>query len=294
MKIKEAVEFGIKVLSDGFGQDTDLGNTREITSNVYFLLSYLTKTEVSELRSKQDKELSDKEAKTFNEWLARRLELEPVQYITGETEFWSLPICVGPGVLIPRQDTETLVSEVNNYFKDKKNNYHFLDIACGSGCIGISLLSLFPKSRVTFSDKYEAPIRYTKKNIERHGFKDRSKVIRSDMFKNIPNDLRFDAIISNPPYIPQDELKSVSLQITLFEPVEALSAGALGLDFYGLFATEAVKFLTPNGALFLEIGYNQCEDVIKILKKNGWKDVKAVKDLGANYRVVIAKNLNVQ
>jgi release factor glutamine methyltransferase len=84
------------------------------------------------------------------------------------------------------------------------------------------------------------------------------------------------------------------MQITLFEPMESLTAGSSGLDFYELFASQAVNFLTPNGALFLEIGYNQCEDVTRILKEKGWNDVKAVKDLGGNHRVVIAKNPNVR
>lgn len=289
MKIKEAVEFGIQTLADGFGHKIDLGNKREVTSNVYFLLSYLTKMSISELKSVQNKELNKNKVDTFNNWLARRLEMEPIQYITGETEFWSLPIYVGPGVLIPRQDTETLVSKVKDHFKDKNKNYNFLDIACGSGCIGISLLNIFSNSKVTFSDKYDAPISYTKKNIKRHDLKGRATVIKSDMFSNIPKDLKFDAIVSNPPYIPQNELKSISMQITLFEPMESLSAGSSGLDFYKLFASQAVKFLTPNGALFLEIGYNQCEDVIRILMEKGWKEVTAVKDLGGNHRVVIAK-----
>ena len=85
----------------------------------------------NELKSGHDKELGESEINTFNNWLARRLEMEPIQYITGETEFWSLPIYVGPGVLIPRQDTETLVSEVKDHFKDKNKNYNFLDIGCG-------------------------------------------------------------------------------------------------------------------------------------------------------------------
>jgi release factor glutamine methyltransferase len=294
MKIKNAIEFGINMLSEGFGNETDLGDKREITSNVYFLLSYLTQMSISELKSEQNKELSKNEIDTFHNWLARRLEMEPVQYITGETEFWSQPIYVGPGVLIPRQDTETLVSEINDHFKDKNKDHRFLDIACGSGCIGLSLLKIFPNSNVTFADKYDVPIMYTERNIKRLGFKDRATVIKSDMFNELPKNSKFDAIVSNPPYIPQDELKSISVQITLFEPIESLTAGIKGLDFYELFAAQAVKFLTPNGALFLEIGYNQCEDVTRILKEKGWKEVRAVKDLGGNHRVVIAKNPNVQ
>ena len=289
MTIKEAVEFGIKTLSDGLGLDDDLGNEREIDSNVYFLLSSLTQKSIAELKTNQQKELSKADVEKFNSWIERRLRMEPVQYIAGETEFWSLPIQVGIGVLIPRQDTETLVDEVKKHFKDVNGKYKFLDIGCGSGCIGISLLNIFKNSGTTFSDKYDVPIKYTNKNLERHSLHNRATVIQSDMFSNIPENSKFDAIVSNPPYIPEAELRSVSMQITLFEPMEALSAGSSGLDFYKLFADKAVNFLTPNGALFLEIGYNQCEDVIRIFIEKGWQEVTAVKDLGGNHRVVIAK-----
>ena len=289
MTIKEAIEFGIKTLSDGFGIETDLGNEREVYSNIYFLLSYLTKKSIVELKTNQELELSKTDIEKFNSWLERRLKMEPVQYIVGETEFWSLPIYVGRGVLIPRQDTETLVDEVKKHFKDSSDKYNFLDIGCGSGCIGISLLNIFKNCHTTFTDKYDAPIKYTKKNLERHKLQNRATVIQSDMFEQIPKNLKFDAIVSNPPYIPEKELRSVSMQITLFEPMEALTAGSSGLDFYELLASSAVNFLTPNGALFLEIGYNQCEDVIRILKGKGWQKVTAVKDLGGNHRVVIAR-----
>jgi len=293
MTIKEAIEFGIKTLSDGFGTDTDLGNEREVQSNVYILLSHLTKKSIVELKTNQQDELSNADIEKFNGWLERRLEMEPTQYIVGVTEFWSLPIYVGPGVLIPRQDTETLVDEVKKHFKDINGKYNLLDIGCGSGCIGISLLSIFKNAHTTFIDKYDAPIKYTKKNLERNKLQNRATVIQSDMFQNIPKDSKFDAIVSNPPYIPEEELKSVSMQITLFEPMEALTAGSSGLNFYELFANEAVNFLTPNGALFLEIGYNQCEDVIRILREKGWQEVNSVKDLGGNHRVVIAKKSKV-
>jgi release factor glutamine methyltransferase len=257
------------------------------------LLSYLTKKSIVELKTNQEQVLSKTDIETFNGWLERRLEMEPVQYIVGETEFWSLPIYVGPGVLIPRQDTETIVDEVKKYFKDTNVKHNFLDMGCGSGCIGISLLNIFPNAHTTFVDRYDVPIKYTKRNLERHKLQNRATVIQSDMFSNIPSDLKFDAIVSNPPYIPEEELMSVSMQITLFEPREALTAGSLGLDFYEIFASKAVNFLTPDGALFLEIGYNQCEDVIRILREKGWQEVSSVKDLGGNHRVVIAKRSKV-
>lgn len=286
MTIAEAVEFGEKTLSE-------INETqREVTSNVYILLSSLLKMSIPHLKFNSQIELTPNQIKTYQRWLERRLTFEPVQYITGETEFWSLPIMVGEGVLVPRQDTESLVSELKGYFNDINANYHFLDMGCGTGCIGISLLTIFPNSTVTFVDNYAKPIEYTKKNLERLNLSNRANVVMSDMFNGKilrQNTTLYDAIVSNPPYIPSYDLKSLSIQITLFEPLEALKAGESGLTFYEIFAAQAKKFLKPNAPLFLEIGYNQAEDVVKIFKDFAWQDPKIFMDMAGKPRVFFAK-----
>lgn len=284
MTVAEAVDLGRSAL-----QVIDQSE-REIDSNIYFLLSSLLNKSTSELKLDQKLDLSPEQIKKYNNWLERRLTFEPAQYITGETEFWSLPIMVGSGVLVPRQDTESLIAEMNKHFQKKEDTFLFLDMCCGSGCIGISLLDSFPNSRVVFSDKYSTPIKYTTKNLKRLNFDNRARVVVSDMFKSLDNSEKFDAIVSNPPYIPSDELKSLSMQITLFEPIEALQAGDSGLIFHEIFASEARRFLKPNAPIFLEIGYNQAEAVIELFRSAGWHDPKVLLDLAGKPRVLFARN----
>jgi release factor glutamine methyltransferase len=191
---------------------------------------------------------------------------------------------------VPRQDTESLITEVKKHFPDVNGKYHFLDMGCGSGCIGIGLLTVFPNSTVKFVDKYPTPIEYTKKNLAHLKLGNRAEVVMSDMFTGLNNKEKFDAIVSNPPYIPSGDLKSLSIQITIFEPMEALKAGDSGLIFHEMFALQAKKFLKPNAPLFLEIGYNQAEDVIKLFNSAGWLEPKVLMDVAGKPRVLFAKN----
>ncbi len=294
MTITEAVEFGKNTLASIFDTDPQMRNNdemeREINSNVFFLLSSLLKMSIPHLKFNSKIELTPTQLKTYQGWIERRLTFEPVQYITGETEFWSLPILVGDGVLVPRQDTESLIIEMKKHFPDINGKYHFLDMCCGSGCIGISLLSVFPNSIVKFSDKYLKPIEYTRKNLSNLNLENRAEIALSDMFEKLGNHEKFDAIISNPPYIPSEELRSLSMQITLFEPIEALKAGDSGLIFHEIFAIQAKKFLKPNAPLFLEIGYNQAEDVIKLFSSAGWQEPQVLLDMAGKPRVLFVRN----
>ncbi len=290
MKIKEALGFGIDALTYGLYLQDDKETKRHIESDVYFLLTSLLNSNRTYIKTNPDKELSKEDEEKFKSWLARRLSLEPVQYISGETEFYSLNFYVGKGVLIPRQDTETLVELVEKHFHDKKKELLFMDLCCGSGCIGISLLKTFPNSNCVFVDKHKAPIEYTLKNIKRHELEKRAKVIESDLFSTLNKDLRFDAIVCNPPYISPQDLKSVSMQITLFEPIEALKGGTDGLYYYRQVADSGQRFLKPSAPLFMEIGYNQSKDVCQIFKN--WDKTTIHKDLTGNPRVVKALRPN--
>ena len=294
MTITEAVEFGKRTLASIFDTDPQMRTNdemeRETNSNVYFLLSGLLNMSIPHIKFNSKKELTPDQLKTYHDWLERRLTFEPVQYITGETEFWSLPILVGEGVLVPRQDTESLIIEMKKSFPDTKGKYHFLDMCCGSGCIGVSLLSVFPNSIVKFSDKYLKPIEYTRKNLSKLGLEGRAQIALSDMFDELNDNEKFDAIVSNPPYIPSEDLRSLSMQITLFEPIEALKAGDSGLIFHEIFAKQAKKFLKPNAPLFLEIGYNQAEDVMKLFISAGWQEPQVLADIAGKPRVLCVRN----
>jgi len=286
MKIKEAISFGIDALTYGLNLQNSDDTKRQIENDVYFLLSSLLGKNISFIKTNYDFEMNKKDEEKYKTWLAKRLSLEPVQYITGETEFFSLDFYVGKGVLIPRQDTETIIEIAEKHFKDKNNNYLFLDMCCGSGCIGISLLKTFPNSKCVFVDKYKTPLEYTLRNIKRHNLENRSIIIESDLFTVLDDCTKFDAILCNPPYIAPEELKSISLQITLFEPLEALKGGSDGLYYYRQLADSASKFLKPSAPLLVEIGYNQAKDVEGVLKN--WSKTQVFNDLAKNPRVLKA------
>jgi release factor glutamine methyltransferase len=286
MNVEQAVKLGEKALSSIMNKEMET----EIRSNIYFLLASLLKMTIPNIRFQTTKELSPSEEDIFLKWIERRLKGEPVQYITGECEFWSMTFNVGDGVLIPRQDTETLVTEVKNDYSRTGNslngNYNFLDICCGTGCIGISILSFMPSANAMFSDISHKAIQYASLNAKNLGVNNRAKFVQSDMFSGLKVTAPFDLITANPPYIKRNDLKGLPIEICLFEPNEALDGGDDGLKFYHILAGQGRKFLKKKGRLYTEIGYNQAEQVTDIFSSNGWNDIRIIKDLSKNPRVL--------
>jgi release factor glutamine methyltransferase len=293
MDIKKAIKFGEEALL------SVIKDKREVNSNINFLLSYLLRKS----KTKKDKninnknasknitnlilnnyELTKEEKNIFINWIERRLTLEPVQYITEETEFFSIPIKIKNGVLIPRQDSETLVEEV---LKSVVKESYFLDICAGSGCLGIAILKNLKNSKAVFVDKYKTPISLINKNLKILNLEKRANVICSNMFSKVSG--KFDFIVSNPPYIKKEELKSLAIDITMFEPEEALLAGNDGLCFHKILAKEAMNFLKDDSYIFIEIGHNQGAELLKIFKKEKWGNIEIIKDLSNNDRVLKAK-----
>ncbi|MBN1113942.1 MAG: peptide chain release factor N(5)-glutamine methyltransferase [Oligoflexia bacterium] len=286
MKLGSAVSYGINSLSAIFEK-----NSRENSCDVYFLLSCLLDKSISELKNNPDILLTAEQAARFKGWIERRMKYEPVQYITGETEFWSHKIRVSSGVLVPRQDSETIISEVVRHL-NPGGKYRFLDLCSGSGCLGIALLGCFPDSFADFVDKYPAPLEYTRLNISKNGYTARTDVIGSDMFdelQKLGKTGSYDAIVSNPPYISTEDLLGLPVNIVNFEPNEALKGGENGLLFHSIIADKAIVFLKKGGLLFLEIGFNQSEQVVRLFGNGTWTDVRVVNDLNNNPRVLIAK-----
>ena len=211
----------------------------------------------------------------------------PLQYIFGEWGFYGCRFKVGPGVLIPRQDTETLVDTALEFLKDKESP-EVLDLCSGSGCIGITLAKQKPLSKVTLVEKYEEAMRYLKENIKLNGAENATAVL-ADVFE--PQfDNEFDIIVSNPPYIPTDEMDLLSYEVK-FEPETALYGGEDGLLFYRFIAADYIKYLKKGGMLAFEVGINEADAVCEILLVAGYKDIKKQKDLNGIYRVVSGKAL---
>lgn len=209
----------------------------------------------------------------------------PVQYITNFQEFMNMSFYVNKNVLIPRQDTEVLVEEVISLAK-KRADIKILDLCTGSGIIGISLSKNLKNAKVYASDISEGALKVAKQNNERNNTN--VNYIHSDLFENIPK-IKFDYIVSNPPYIKTDVIDTLSDEVRK-EPILALDGGYDGLKFYTKIAKEAIEYLKYGGYLCLEIGYDQKDEVIEILKNTGvYTKIYCKKDLCDNDRIIIAK-----
>ncbi len=218
----------------------------------------------------------------------RRASHEPMQYILGYAEFMGLRFKVDNNVLIPRPDTEICVEYLIDLIGSSPA--HILDIGTGSGCIPISILKNCPGCVASAVDISEKALEIARENAFQNGVSQRIEFTKTDILSDFPKE-DFDFIVSNPPYIRDGVIPRLMSDVKDFEPYGALSGGADGLVFYRRIAAEAAKHITPDGSLVFEIGYDQAEDVLGILKANGYSEIKVIKDLSGNDRVVTAKIL---
>jgi release factor glutamine methyltransferase len=231
-----------------------------------------------------DDVLDEIDVGTFRQLLTRRLEREPVAYITGEKEFWSRSFHVTPDVLIPRPETEHLIEAVLTHFPDTRVPCSFCDIGTGSGCIAITLACEFPQAHITATDISAAALAVAKTNAERHGVTDRIAFFQGDMFAAfddgaIKGDLQtFDAIVSNPPYVARHEMGELEPELN-FEPRHALSDEQDGLTFLRRLVDEAGDRLTPHGLLIVETGLCGLPE-----ESNGMRLQEHITDLAGHLR----------
>ena len=226
-----------------------------------------------------NEEVTDDLIKEYELSVKKRAEHIPLQYITGETEFMGLNFKVNSSVLIPRQDTEVLVEEA---LKIVKPGMDVLDMCTGSGCIIISILHNVSDAKGYAADISKQAINIAKENAKLHEVPVLFE--RSDLFENISG--TYDVIVSNPPYIPTDVIPELMPEVKEFEPVEALDGKEDGLFFYRKIVAESRQYLKENGHLMFEIGYDQGKAVSDMMCEAGFKEVRVVKDLSGNDRVV--------
>lgn len=241
--------------------------------------------------------LDEKSCEEYFKLINLRAEGRPVQYIIGEQEFMGISFKVNQDVLIPRQDTETLVEEVIREIKSRMQHkkvpvgeYQILDLCCGSGAIGISLCKYLTNVKVTASDISDKAIAIAKENAENAGVSKSMKFVESDIFSSLkkgPDAMKFHIIVSNPPYIESDVIPTLQKEIRKYEPMIALDGGENGLDYYQRIIAGSPALLKPNGMLFLEIGHNQGEEVCRLLGGSGkFEKIEILKDLADHDRVV--------
>lgn len=274
MTYREAVEFGTKCLTDAGVPDAAL--------DAWYLLQMVCKIERSYYYVHGEEDITQDAQKEYEIAVQKRAEHIPLQYIIGEQEFMGLRFKVNSNVLIPRQDTETLVEQV---LKIVKPGMKVLDLCTGSGCVLISVLKNAPELTGMGSDISKTALLVAKENAKLHEVD--AEWVRSDLFDNITE--TFDVIMANPPYIPTGEILSLMPEVRDFEPENALDGGADGLDFYRKIAGQAKDYLNPGGYVYMEIGYDQGEAVSELMRNAGFTEVEVIKDLARNDRVVKGK-----
>ncbi len=260
------------------------------------LLSHCLNCQRIELYTRFDYNPPESELGRYRELVKRCAAHEPVAYLVGYKEFYSMKFKVNSSVLIPRPETEVLVAQAIDFLNGhNRPKADCLDLCCGSGCIGISIAANVVESEFISSDISEEALGITSENAEAYELGSRLKVCKSNMFEDIESSGKgiFDLIVSNPPYISDEEFTRLEKNVADYEPHLALKAGDNGLEFYKILTSQAGDFLADDGMLMLEVGYDQGPAVSELLSQAGcFTDITMVKDSLGHNRVVKAKKCN--
>jgi release factor glutamine methyltransferase len=234
-----------------------------------------------------DQELTPNQQALYESSVARRLRHEPIQYITGQQEFYGLTLHVSPAVLIPRPETEHLVEAVLKLLPADQP-LKIADIGAGSGAIAIALATHLPQAAITALDISTEALAVATINAREHNVADRIRFIQSDLLSALDREAEtFDAVVSNPPYIPEPDRDTLHPQVRNHEPETALFAGKTGLDIYHRLIPQACNALKPTGLLALEIGHDQHDAIASLLRT--WHNLSFINDLQNIPRVALAR-----
>lgn len=223
--------------------------------------------------------------KAFEGFIRRREAREPVSHILGTREFWSLSFEVNEHTLAPRPDSETLIEAALDHFKDKLAPRRILDLGTGTGCLLLTLLSEFKDAFGVGLDRNPDTAKVAKRNAVRLGLSARTSIVVGDWATALSGE--FDLVISNPPYISQDELAGLDPEVVRYEPLGALLGGADGLADYRVLCPEMMRLLSPQGIGIFEIGHRQAEAVSELAQGAGFGAVSVRSDLAQRPRAVI-------
>ncbi len=287
MNLQEALVHGKKLLN--------IEDIETPAAEAGVILCHVIKKEKVYLYSHGEESLTTEQQDMFFELLEQRAKGKPLQYITGIQEFMALDFVVNENVLIPRHDTEILVETVIDYVKrgvlNKEDNVRILDIGTGSGCIAVSLAHYLPNIGVYALDISKKALETAHLNSVKNDVEQKIRFINSDILEIIREgcyrelqDIPFDIVVSNPPYISKKAVEGLKKEVKHFEPYNALCGGDDGLDFYRALNKGISNLLKSGGFIALEIGYDQADEV-KELFKDTCSDIKIIKDFSGNDRV---------
>jgi release factor glutamine methyltransferase len=253
------------------------------------LVSFAIGQDRTFLRAHPEYELTDDEKTRLTDFARRRANREPFQYISGKQEFFGLEFEVTPAVLIPRPETEMLVERAIEVLSIPNTPAEFLEIGVGSGCIAISILHNVKTARAVGVDLSEDALAVARKNALKHEIANRLDLLLSDVYSSI-TPKTFDAIVSNPPYVPSSDVETLQAEVRDFEPLAALTDGHDGLSIIARIIKGARKFLKPGGNLLIEIGFDQSARVEKMFDPLTWHAPNLIPDLQGIPRIVHARD----
>lgn len=276
----------LKVLTWTTGRFTERGlGSPRLDAEV--LLAHVLGTTRVGLYTAFDQPLSEGELTRMRELIKRRTGGEPVAYLVGEQEFWSLALHVEPAVLIPRRDTETLV-EVALREARHRTIHRLADVCTGSGAVALALATEVPTAEIWASDVSPDALAVARKNVERHKLEARVQLVQGDLCAPLAAGAPFDLIVSNPPYVRDAEIATLSTEVQR-EPRLALAGGADGLDLVRRLAPAARELLAPGGFLALEHGFDQASDVRELLAAAGFGEITTTRDLAGHERITAGR-----
>ena len=278
-------------LSANYLKDHGVPNPR---LNAELLLSEVLGKSRIELYLQYDRPLVEKELRALRKFLRGRASHKPLQYVLGRTEFFSLPFLVTEGVFIPRPETEILVEEVVTYLQSSSGGGEVVvfDVGTGCGCIAVSIAHAVGNCRVYASDISPRAVSLARRNAKENGVAEKVILLEGDMFEPFVagGAPKADVIVSNPPYIAEEDWDSLPDEVRCFEPRESLLAGKGGLDFLEKIIGSAELFLKPGGRVFVEIGEGQREATVRLfLAREKYVDIKTRQDYNRIKRVVSAR-----
>ena len=277
MQYGKLYEEGTRILADAGIEE------REAKLDARFLLEHVCGTTLQTLLLNKERPVSAEEEGAYRELIAQRRERVPLSYITGKRDFMGLTFEVTRDVLIPEQDTENLAEEIMRHLCGGER---ILDLCTGSGCILLSLLSYSNGTTGVGTDLSGKALSIAERNAERLGLLERTAWRQGDLFEAVSGDEKFDLIVSNPPYIKSEVIPSLAAEVSVYEPRLALDGGEDGLYFYRKIIPGSVSRLVTGGMLFLEIRFDQAEEVSALMRDAGFYEVRTIRDYGGNDRIV--------
>ena len=273
MKYQDLYRWGFQCLEQAGIEESSL--------DARILLESVCNTDRNTLLAHGDREVEAKQEEMYRGWIDQRAKHIPVQHLTGEQEFMGLVFRVSANVLIPRQDTEILVEEA---MRELHDGMRILDMCTGSGCILLSLLHYSNHCTGTGTDISPKALEIAKNNAASLSLE--AEFLESDLFTGLDMGMKFDMLVSNPPYIPSAVIPGLMEEVREHEPLCALDGKEDGLYFYRRISSEAKPFLFRGSFVFLEIGYDQGQAVTRILSEAGYQEIEVIKDFAGHDRVV--------